>query len=73
MAEQVKVQGTISRCLEVLQVYADQYGVMYRAYFSEPNRSGIFCRREYKIGSSGVEIPIFFNWRSEYKEYDNSF
>lgn len=67
MAETVKVQGTIGRCLENLKTYAEKYGVTYLVYFS-----GRLQKKVNPIGDSCREIPVYLNWRYEYNEYDNS-
>jgi hypothetical protein len=67
MAESVKIQGSIQTCLNRLQIYADEYGVNYQAIF--PGQS--YTIRP-KIEPVKKTILLFFHWRNEYNEYDNS-
>lgn len=67
MADQIKVQGSVNRCLDVLKMYANQYGVTYIAYFPQKGNYRVKPNRR-----SLREISVYFNWSFEYKEYDNS-
>ncbi len=67
MAESVKVQGSVERCLETLKYYAEKYQVNYQASF--PGKSYTVTPHS---GESKKTVLLFFNWRYEYKEYDNS-
>ena len=68
MADNVKVQGSVDRCLDTLQQYANTYGVSYSAHFGSGKTWVIHPESK----PSKRTIPIYFNWRFEYKEYDNS-
>ena len=71
MADSVKVQGSVNVCIQILQEYANFYKVDYVANFLDKKQKyKIYNRTNMK--SKQEPINIFFMWRSEYKEYDNS-
>lgn len=68
MADNIKVQGNIDKCLNTLQYYANTYRVSYKAYFNSSKTQLIHPENV----QSTRTVPIYFQWRYEYKEYDNS-
>lgn len=71
MADSVKVQGSVNVCIQILQEYANFYKVDYVANFLDTKKTyKIYNRTNMK--SKQNPINIFFMWRSEYQEYDNS-
>jgi len=70
MAQNVKVQGSLDGCLSVLQGHADNYGVIYTAYFGASRSYTVFPRN---MSSDRLpEVVLYFHWRHGYGEYDNS-
>ena len=68
MADEVKVQGSIDSCLNALQQHANTYGVSYSAHFGGDKPGVIHPESK----QSTRIIPVYFNWRFGYEEYDNS-
>ena len=69
----VKVQGDANRCMYILSNYADKYQVTYICTFTGEKDSPRFNHAiSPKNGITRDTIYIYFTYRPEYREYDNS-
>lgn len=69
MAESVKVQGTYSGCLEVLQIHANKFNVRYMVSFgTDPRKMAVKPENDIYDRT----IYFHFTWNHKYGEYDNS-
>lgn len=75
-AKMIKVQGSVHRCLEIIQHAADDIGVAYQVNFDRDG-DGVYPYPDSKlvrpwIAKSDQVVPLFLTWNYCYHEYDNS-
>jgi hypothetical protein len=63
-----KIQGTLESCIQKAQYYSNLYKVNYNLYFN-----GKFETIVKSPSYTDITKSLFFSWRFEYKEYDNSY
>ncbi len=66
----VKIQGSRAACLQRVQAEADRSEGVWRAQFGV--RDVVWVNPRSGGSASVTPTSVFFQWRSEYGEFDNS-
>jgi hypothetical protein len=73
MAENIRIQGEYSACIGALKLYAEQYGTNFHAYFYSSQGNLVKKVNVYPSNKASQWVNMYFFWRHEYNEYDNSY